>query len=295
MKVKIFFLTIFFICIGNLVFGKNINVITGILPVKYFVERIAEQNAEVKCLIPPGANPTTFDLKPSDFVTIKKADVYFVIGVPFERILEKKIKDINPDLKIVRLYSSVKRIKMKSIYVNKDHRLKENNDTEFFDPHIWLSPTLVKIILMDIRDLFISIDPEHMDMYNKNYLEFKKEIDNLDKDLIDIFSNLKNRYFIVFHPSWGYFAKEYGLVQIPVEVEGKTPSPRELAELIKFAKQKNINTIFVQPQFSKKLAKLIAQRINAKVVEIDPLAENWLVNLKEVGKKISQSLKNKAY
>lgn len=288
---KVIFFTIFLLCINGLVFAGKINVITGILPLKYFVEKIAKDQAEVKCLIPPGANPTTFDPKPSDFIAIKKANVYFVIGVPFEMTWEKKIRNINPTLKIVKLYSSVKRIKMESIHTHIHVDSKFNTELQFVDPHIWLSPTMVKIILADIRDCFISIDYKNREIYTKNYLEFQKEIDLLDAELIDRFLNVRNIFLLVFHPSWGYFAREYGLIQIPVEFEGKTPSPQELSKLINFTKQKNINTIFVQPQFSKKMATIIAQKINGKVVEIDPLAEDWLVNLREVGKKISQSLK----
>ena len=94
---------------------------------------------------------------------------------------------------------------------------------------------------------------------------------------------------MVFHPSWGYFARQYGLEQVPIEIEGKAPKPAQLAELIGHAKEQNIQIIFVQPQFSRKSAEVVAREIGGKVVFADPLAEDWLQNLADVAEKFRQA------
>ena len=135
------------------------------------------------------------------------------------------------------------------------------------------------------------IDPSHRDLYKSNFQHFVSQINRLDSELKTIFASKRVLQFMVFHPSWGYFAQAYGLKQIPVQIEGKEPKPAQLKELIEHAKEKNIKVIFVQPQFSAKSAKLVAKEINGEVAFVDPLAENWSANLSEVANKFKSALK----
>ena len=113
----------------------------------------------------------------------------------------------------------------------------------------------------------------------------------MDNEIKNILKPYKDSAFMVFHPSWGYFAKRYDLVQIPIELQGKEPKPNELVELIKDAKEHNIKIVFVSPQFSQKSAKTISQNIGANVVSIDPLSDDWKNNLLFVAKEIAKSYK----
>jgi len=115
-------------------------------------------------------------------------------------------------------------------------------------------------------------------------------IDQLDAELKTIFAGKQGLQFMVFHPAWGYFAHAYGLTQVPVEIEGKDPKPAQLKELIQHAREDGIKVIFVQPQFSSKSAKQIAKEIGGEVAVVDPLAENWLANLREVANRFKQAL-----
>lgn len=144
------------------------------------------------------------------------------------------------------------------------------------DPHIWLDPALVKKQATNITNALIKKYPQNSAKFKENLAKFTSELDKFDKETAQKLSNLKSNKFMVYHPSWGYFAARYGLVQIPVEVEGKEPKPRDLKELIKKAKDERIKVIFVAPQFSKKAANLIAKQTGAEVIEIDQLPENWL-------------------
>jgi zinc transport system substrate-binding protein len=159
------------------------------------------------------------------------------------------------------------------------------------DPHIWLSPPLARIVAMNIRDAFIREDPGHASAYRARYLKLSRKMNALDSELLSLFEKSKGSVFLVYHPSWGYFAATYGLRQVPIEPEGKQPSPKELSRLIQFARDRSIGTIFVQPQFSEKAARTIASSLDADIVALDPLAEDWLDNLSRVGERIAEALR----
>ncbi len=164
-------------------------------------------------------------------------------------------------------------------------------EEESLDPHVWLDPTLVKIQAKNIYEALIALYPTQTNEFTKNYEAFLTSIDALDATIQKTLSDIKSRKFIVFHPSYGYFAKRYNLEQIAIEVSGKEPKPSELATIIKEAKEENAKVIFVAPQFSQKSAVSIAKQINGKVVPIDPLAYSWSENLLSIAKTFQSELK----
>ncbi len=268
-------------CFPVTAWAASLEVVVSIPPVKYFVKKIAQERVEVEVLLPPGRNPAIFEPTPLQVRKLKRASIYFAIGLPFEQKWIKGAKGINPAIRVRYLYDSIKRMPMKG----------EGKDERFLDPHIWLSPSLVRIISHDIFETLVSIDPKYKDFYLKNYYSLAREIDNVDIYILNVLSGIKHRAFMVFHPCWGYFARDYGLVQLPIEVEGKEPSPRQLSRIIGEARKYHIHTIFVQPQFSKKMAEVVATYIKGRVEDLDPLQEDWGNNLKEVARRISRALK----
>lgn len=272
--------------------GSKANVFVSILPQKYFVEKIGGNLVDVSVMVAPGASPSTYEPRPSQMVALSRASLYFAIGVPFEKSWLHKISGSNPRMKIIYTEEGIEKIPMKvhtrhvkGQYV-KDSHVEDRHDHPILDPHIWLSPNLVKIQAKNILDGLCSFDRNNQKNYETNYKNFIKQINNLDSEIQKIFSDMQERKFVVFHPSWGYFAKEYRLIQIPVEVEGKEPKISELRHLTEFVRNNQIKTIFVQPQFSEKSAKVIAKAISGKTVYLDPLARLWAENLIEVAKKI---------
>ncbi|WP_353570216.1 zinc ABC transporter substrate-binding protein [Candidatus Albibeggiatoa sp. nov. BB20] len=151
-----------------------------------------------------------------------------------------------------------------------------------FDPHIWLSPRLVKVMAQHILQQLIKYDPEHKTDYQQNHTQFIQDLNQLDAEIQQTLSVIKDKRFMVFHPSWGYFAQAYGLQQIPIEIEGKSPNSKDLVRLINYAQQQNIKVIFVQKQFSQKAAQAIADNIQAQLIVVDPLAENYIQNLSAI-------------
>jgi len=274
---------------------EKINVFASILPQKYFIEKIGGDFINAHVMVKPDKSPADYEPSPSQMRILSKARAYFAIGVAFENTWLQKFASINPDMQIIH---TEKGITKKPINRHSNIQLlsSENNFNAHShhkegikDPHIWLAPLLVKIQAENIYNALILIDPEHAAAYNNNYQKFISQINALDRNLKQLFSlGTKQKQFLVFHPSWGYFADAYGLSQVSIEIEGKAPKAQELTGLIKYATQHGIKTIFVQPQFSTKHAKIIANEIHGKIVFADPMAEDWQKNLI----KVAQSIKN---
>ncbi len=262
------------------VFGK-MAVFVSIVPQKYFVQQICRELADVQVMVPPGASPATYEPKPRQMAAISKTRIYFSIGVPFEKAWLNKIAAANPDMAVVPTDRGIKKIPMRFIPTTGI----KHPEHGILDPHIWLSPPLVMIQARTILKALQEADPAHRSVYENNYRAFISQLSDLDAELRTIFSGRFGQQFMVFHPSWGYFAHAYGIKQVPIEIEGKEPKPAQLRELIEHAKEDGIKFVFVQPQFSARSAKLIAREIGGQVVFADPLAEDWAGNLRAVARK----------
>lgn len=256
----------------------------SILPQKYFVEQIAGDTLDVNVMVLPGNSPATYEPKPSQMRELTNSSLYFAIGVPFERTWLPKFAKNAPKISIIHTDEGIQRRMMASHSHEEDthdhghghhdehhDEKKEGNP----DPHIWLDPILVKTQASNIAKALIETFPENKALYETNLKEFKVRLDKLDKEFKDIFSNVSSRKFMIFHPSFGYFASRYGLEQIAIEIEGKDPKPAQLAKLIEHAKEEGIRFIFVAPQFSKKSAQIVANEIGGEVGILDGLAYEW--------------------
>ncbi len=251
-----------------------LNVTVSILPQQYFVERIGGENVAVNVMVLPGESPATYEPKPDQLRALSKAQAYVSIGVPFEQAWLERISSANPDMLMVDTTQGIERL----------------GDPEHPDPHIWLSPRLVKIQARTIYEALAQLDPEHQTTYQANLERFLEDIDALDADIRSTLSGLEQRKFMVFHPSWSYFARDYDLEMIPIEIGGQEPSAAELAALVERAQAEDIRVIFAQPQFSTEKAQTIAEEIGGEVLLIDPLAPDWLDNLRRVAETFADVL-----
>jgi zinc transport system substrate-binding protein len=141
-----------------------------------------------------------------------------------------------------------------------------------------------------VRDKLSELDSAHTAEFARNHDAFVAELDALDRDLHALLDPLASRRFMVFHPAWGYFADSYGMTQVPIEREGKEPGARSLAALIDQAKRERIKVVFVQPQFDKRAATQVARAIGGVVVAVDPLAADYVPNLRHVGRELVRAL-----
>lgn len=305
-------------------------VFVSIAPQKYFVDRVSNGTAEVSIMIEPGANPHVYEPKPRQMTALSGADLYFTIGDSFDQIWVPRLTAATPDLIVVHTEDGVQKMPMTADHDEDmhghdgdgehhadahadeaghdkhhdaeheqhdgDHHAEaeghEHHHHEGLDPHIWLDPNLVRIQAARIRDGLTQVDPAAAAIYAAGYAGFDRELTELDRRIRDILAPVPadRRTFLVFHPSWGYFAHAYGLHQIAMEVEGKEPSPRDMAKIIDLAKDNGVRVIFVQPQFSEKSASVLARQIGADIVRLDPLAGNWAENLLQAATAIARSM-----
>lgn len=297
-------------------------VFVSIAPMKFFVEKISGGKVDCQVMVAPGASPATYEPTPRQLALLAKAKAFFAIGVPFENAFLPKLHKLYPKLNIVETQHGITLIDMAEHHHHEDehhdkdehhhkahgHEDKEHHDKHEHheeankhedhhahehggkDPHIWLDPTLAKIIANNIGATLIKIAPEQKATFSANLKSLERELDKLDTEIAGILKPVKGKTLMVFHPAWGYLAKRYGLIQEAVEIEGKSPSAKELTKLIAEAKEDDIKTIFVQEQFSMKAAKAIAHAINGNVSQINPLAENYADNLISIAKTIRKGL-----
>jgi zinc transport system substrate-binding protein len=276
------------------------------VPQKYFMQQIGKDLVDVQAMVQPGASPATYEPKPKQMADLFKTKLYFAIGVPFENTWLEKISAVNTKMKVVHTDHGIEKLAMAAHHHHHDEKeghhegehheeaeqhKQDHHERAGLDPHIWLSPQLVKIQARTILTALRKIDPGHRSVYEANFREFLARIDQLDADLKNTFTGKTGLQFMVFHPAWGYFAHAYGLRQVPIEVEGKDTKPAQLKETIQHAKKKGIKVVFVQTQFSAKSAKLVAQEIGGQVVFANPLAEEWMDNLRQVADKFRAALK----
>ncbi|SFV59139.1 Zinc ABC transporter, periplasmic-binding protein ZnuA [hydrothermal vent metagenome] len=280
---KIILLSLLF---STLIFA-NINTVVSILPEKTFVEAIGGEKVNISVMVLPGNSPHTYEPKPSQMKKVAQADLYFAIGVEFENIWLHKFKDLNKNMKMIDLSTGIKKLPMAADHHEQKPAIHSKEPKED-DPHIWTSPQNVKIMAEHIYEALVKADPDNEGYYTQHYKTFLSLVEETDRKIKNILSaKPKGTKFMVFHPSWGYFAKAYGLVQLPVEIEGKSPKPKELIELIKEAKKEHISAIFTQPEFSDAMAKVMANELHIKVIKVSPLAEDWSGNLIKIAQAIA--------
>ena len=250
-----------------------IRVATTIAPLGDFVRAVGGDKVAVTVVVPPGAEPHTFEPTPSLMADLAGADLYVMNGAGLEFWME-------------RLLQANKR--MVVVDSSQGAALLQESEGEI-DPHIWLSLRNAAVQVGNICSGLINLDPQNEDFYSKNRDDYLGKLKALDGELNKTFSGKRGMIFIVQHPAWSYFARDYDLRQVPLMQGEKEPGPRYLGEVIELARKNNITTIFVEPQFNPKSADVIGREMNAGTVAIDPLAGDYLENMRYASREIARS------
>jgi zinc transport system substrate-binding protein len=272
-------------------FARPLPVFVSIMPQAYFAERIGGNLISVNVLVPPGKNPENYAPKPSQIKKLKKATLFFRIGVPFENGLIPKIKSSTNQLEIIDTRAGIQLREMDAGHHHNhsgdDHdHLTENGK----DPHIWMNPLFAIRQAETMCQTLIRIDPDNKSEFEANLKSFSDDMISLDKKIRDKLAPFKGKSIFVFHPAFGYFTDAYGMKQIAVETEGKSPKGKRLSFFIEKARQENRRVIFVQPQFDTNAAAKIAKAINGSIVFFNPLAKDYINNLETITEKIAEAM-----
>lgn len=289
-------LFVFLLLFSQVLLAEPVRVITSVLPLKTFVEKIGGHHVDVKSLVRPGYNPHTYDLSPRQIMAVSKAHLFIRTGVPFEAAWMDRIRSANTNMLVIDVRDGVDLIELgMSANLEEHHHDHAHSHAHHqageIDPHIWTDPVRVKLLADNILKALVQLDAENENAYVENHAGFVAEIDQLDKTIRQHLSAVKNNKFLVFHPAWGYFANQYGLEQVAIEYQGKEPGAKTIASIINLAEQEGIGMIFVQPQFDRRLAQQIADAINGRVIVVDPLSADYIKNMRAVAQQFGQALK----
>jgi len=258
----------------------------SILPQKYFVEQIAGDLLQINVLVPPGSSPHNYSVLPSQMKDLAKSKIWLQIGLlTFEDVWNDKFAEINKDLVIVNCSEGIDPIAGSECEEEgHDH---EHHHAEAFDPHIWLAPADVKIIAKNTLTALKAGFPEHATNFEDNYGRFVSKVDSISQLIEQKLAPLTNRNVLIFHPALGYYARQFKLEQIELELDGKEPSPKHMKNIVDMARERNIKVIFIQKEFDSENALQLSREIGGEVMIIDPLEYDWEKQLVDITEKIA--------
>jgi zinc transport system substrate-binding protein len=250
-------------------------VLVSINPYKYLVNRIAGKTLRAVVLVPPGSNMHTYEPTPKQIMQASKADIWLITGESFEEKVHPSLESYNPQMARIDLREGID-----LICAPEHHGCK--HCSKGCDLHYWLSPRIMaeqaKIVAKELKKKY----PEHSRLYEANLRKFTKDLEILDDEFETFLAPLKDRAIFVSHPAYGYLARDYNLSQYTIEFEGKDPTPKQLTAILKTAREHNIKTVFIQKQYNNKGARLVADELNADLVELDPYADDYILEMRRI-------------
>jgi len=247
----------------------------SIAPFGYFVKEIAGDDFNVNIMVPAGANPHIYEPYPEQLTKLRKSLAYISNGyLGFEITWLGRFYEMNKSMTRLSLGDAI-------VPIKSEHE-HEGDHTEGADPHYWVSPKCAASMALSVKKLLCTLNPSSAEKYESNYALLVSKIGELDKKALSLFSSYNGKSFMIYHPNLAYLARDYGLVEVSVEFEGKEPPPSRLKNLIDFSRTKNIHTIFVQREYDVRNAKAIADEIDAEVVVIDPLSGDWMKSTTDI-------------
>lgn len=279
--------------------GEPVVTVT-IEPQRYFAEKIAGDKFKINCVVPSGQSPETYDPTPRQMMQIAESVAYLRIGpIGFEQAWMDKIRENNPKLPVFDTSEGMELLKDTEEEAHSHHHEDHTHDASGegeahqhhhhggVDPHIWSSIAGAKTIAWNMLNAFIALDPDNTDYFRQNYNKLMDEIDRTDAEIKRMLDPLTDRAFIIYHPALTYFADEFHLTQLCIEMDGKEPSAAQLKQLVETARTDNTRVVFIQQEFDRKNAELVAKETNCKLTVINPLAYDWPKEMIHIAKALA--------
>lgn len=256
---------------GGPVSDGKVMVAVTIPPQAEYVEAVGGDRVDVMVLVGPGESPHSYEPTPGQLARLGEAAMYAKVGsgVEVENAWMEKIAGLNPEMLIVDCSEGVEVLDG--------------------DPHIWLSPRNAAIMVGNICDGLVAVDPEGRAVYEANRDRYLAELQALDAEITASLRDQEGAAVLVYHPAWRYFGRDYGLEIVPIEDEGKEPTPQGLQHLIDQAKEDNISVVFASPEQSTRSAEVVAEEINGSVVLVSPLEKEYLENMCHVARAFAEA------
>jgi len=294
-----------------------LRIVVAIDPQAFLVERIGGPRVQVQILVRSGQDPHTFQISPRQVQEIAQADLLFTSRTPFEERLTEKIAQSYPNLRIEDMAQGI----LRKWSDEHDHEHADGETAAHLDPvvpaaqdkhettspvttdpdssstltatdpHIWLSPRYLRIQARNIAAGLSRIDPSQKESYGENLQLLLKDLDAVDQRISRQMAPYRGRAFYVYHPAFGCFAGDYGLVQKAVEIEGRSPTARQISQLVEQARTDRVRILFSEEQFNQRSPGIVAQAIGAQVKPLNPLAHDVLKNLDTIATQFEEAFR----
>ena len=293
---------------SEVVGDSRVPALVAVDPIAYLAERVGGERAEVFALTPRGKDPETYAPTPGSLQAVVKTRLLFRVGLPIEERFARNIASIAPDATSVDLTSSLDMLRDEHEHDHdREHEHEREHDREHdgdrepdldreperepepernryddepLDAHVWTSPANARVMVATMADAFANVDPEGEREYRASAEAFDAELAALQDELRERLAPYEGRSFVVFHPAYGYYAREFRLNQVAIEFEGKAPRPKQLQQLIERARADGIKKLIVQPEFNRSSADAIAKAIGGEVTTHSPLQKDYFANLR---------------
>jgi zinc transport system substrate-binding protein len=265
-----------------------VQVVVSIPPQKWLAEQLGQEAVQVRVLLDRGQDPHGFQPTPEQATALFRAQVYFAIGLEFERGLIRKVTQGKTGLRLLDTSKDIQKIPMVGHHHPHNHHHHHHDDG--LDPHVWLAPKHLQTLATVMAKELSALDPDNSTRYQENLDKLLAELVHLDEGIQSLLAPHEGKTFMVFHPAFGYFAEAYKLHQDSLEVEGKAPTPKQLYALTRRAKEQQVQVIFIQPQFDQRSTQTLADALGAKVAVLDPLAEDVPATLWDMAQQIHAAL-----
>ena len=261
----------------------------SILPQKYFLEKLSAGHVEINVMIPPGASPATYEPTPSQLTRLSQSTLYMRIGyVGFENSWMDKLMAINPRMKVTDLSKGITVIREDESEEEESHH--HGHGHIGIDPHVWMSVPNARVIATNVYNELLQLLPGEQALLKERFESFSSELDSLHLAISSLLNDKENGRFMIYHPALTYFARDYNLMQMSLEIEGKTPSPAHLKRMTDLGLENNIKTIFIQSQFDRTNAEILAKETGAGIIQFNPLDEAWKSQMLYIAEQLHSSL-----
>lgn len=291
-------------------------VLVAVDPIAYLVERVGGNRVVVSALTPQGKDPETFAPTPGSLKAVAETKIFFRVGLPIEERFARNISSIAPNAETVDLCEKLDMLASAHHHDHGDNEREDDCDDHdehehehehehdrggdhdddggveegALDAHVWTSPANVREMVETIAETLAEEDPEGAETYRANAAAFDSELAALQTETAERLAPYRDRGFFVFHPAYGYYAREFELKQYAIEFEGKAPRPRDLNALIERVKQEKVTKLIVQPEFNRSSAQAIANAIDGELIDHSPLVKDYFANIRSLTDAVVASL-----
>ncbi|MCP9451065.1 MAG: metal ABC transporter substrate-binding protein [Nitrospira sp.] len=278
-----------------------IEIVTTIPVLKDLAEQVGRSHVRVKSLLTGLENEHTYSPKPTDLIAVRKARLLFEIGLGLEVWVSSLVKNAgSPSLSVITTSRGVPLIHDDA---EGDHDARPPDGVNAHrsgNPHIWMDPNNVEIMVRHIADALIAVDPAQAEDYRRNLAAYLEQVDKLRRELLERVSRLPDRRIVAHHPAWPYLAKRFGFeIAATIQIHaGAEPSALQVQQLIGKIKKERLKVIASEIQLSQRIPHLLAKETGATVVLLTTLpgglpgTESYLDMLRYNVLKLAEALEN---